>query len=60
MESGADALINSLPNDLADFVLSDNKAFQDEKIKWNAEQEEKKNHRQRTSLSREGVIITLI
>ncbi len=43
MEQGSiEALISSLPNDLAELVSADNKVFQEERQKWAAEQEKKK------------------
>lgn len=43
MEQGLlESLIASLPNDLAEFVLNDNKAFHLERRKWDEEQERKK------------------
>ncbi len=37
-----DALLRSLPNDLADFVSADNSEFQNEKIRWDEEAKKKK------------------
>ncbi len=41
-QGGVDQLINSLPNDLAEYVAEDNKRFRDERARWDLEQEEKK------------------
>ena len=43
MEQGdLDGLLQTLPNELAEYVSNDNKAFEVEKVKWNQEQEEKR------------------
>lgn len=43
MEQGdLETLLQSLPNDLAEFVNNDNRVFQLEKEKWHRDQEEKK------------------
>lgn len=43
MEHGEiESLINSLPNDLAEYVSKDNKLFLEERRKWDEEQERKK------------------
>ena len=42
MEQGdLEGLLQSLPNDLAEFVSEDNNAFREEKTKWDKEAEEK-------------------
>ena len=43
MDQGAlESLVQTLPNDLAEYVSEDNRAFDAERIRWDVEQEEKK------------------
>lgn len=41
-QSVLEALIQTLPNDLAEYVTQDNRAFEAERSKWDHDQEEKK------------------
>ena len=41
-QSAVEFLLQFLPNDLSDYVSEDNKAFEEERAKWDRDQEEKK------------------